>query len=85
MHVANPLYASSPRTASRAAVRVGVRALLLQLGASCLAMAEGLESPDSSEAWTLSTVYTADLLRNARGGLAVGNAYLDNLDVSLCR
>ena len=46
-------------------------------------MAEGLESAESSEAWTLSTVYTADLLRNARGGLAVGNAYLDNLDVSL--
>ncbi len=46
-------------------------------------MADGLESPDSSEAWTLATVYTADLLRNARGGLAVGNAHLDNLDVSL--
>jgi porin len=57
--------------------------LLLQLGTSGLAMAEGLESPDSSEPWTLSTVYTADLLRNSRGGLAVGNAYLDNLDVSL--
>jgi porin len=83
LHVVNLLYASSPRTASHAAVRVGVRALLLQLGASCLAMAEGPESPDSSEPWTLSTVYTADLLRNSRGGLAVGNAYLDNLDVSL--
>ena len=56
---------------------------MLQLGASFLAMAEGLESPESSQAWRLSTVYTADLLRNARGGLAVGNAYLDNLDVSL--
>lgn len=46
-------------------------------------MAEAPASAESSGAWTLSTVYTADLLRNARGGLAVGNAYLDNLDVSL--
>lgn len=75
----------SPRaaTAWHGAGRVGVRALLLQLGASCLAMAEGPESSESSEAWTLSTLYTADLLRNAHGGLAVGNAYLDNLDVTL--
>jgi porin len=56
---------------------------LLQLGVSCLAMAEEPESPESSQPWTLSTVYTADLLRNERGGVAVGNAYLDNLDVSL--
>lgn len=33
-------------------------------------------------AYQLATVYTADLWRNARGGLRTGSAYLDNLDVT---
>jgi porin len=31
----------------------------------------------------LAAVYTADLWRNTRGGLRTGNAYLDNLDLTL--
>lgn len=39
---------------------------------------------ESAESATvLSAAYTVDLLRNASGGLATGNAYLDNLDVTL--
>lgn len=54
---------------------------MLGLGAAPASF--GNESADSPEAWTLSAAYTADFLRNARGGLAVGNAYLDNLDLTL--
>ena len=74
---------ASTTEVSRGTVRLGLRALLLQLGASCAAAAEPSDSADPPGAWTFSAVYTADLLRNAHGGLDVGNAYLDNLDVSL--
>ncbi|HEX7115279.1 MAG TPA: carbohydrate porin [Steroidobacter sp.] len=33
-------------------------------------------------AYQLASVYTADLWRNARGGLRTGSVYLDNLDVT---
>jgi porin len=66
---------------ARDAVCVGIKAVLLQLG--IVADASSDESPDSRRAVTLSTAYTADLLRNAGGGLEVGNTYLDNLDLLL--
>ena len=47
---------------------------------SCLCEAAAAES---SSSWTLGSTYTADFLRNTHGGLAVGDAYLDNLDITL--
>jgi porin len=37
--------------------------------------------PKSCRGWSVEAGYTADLLRNASGGLDTGNAYLDGLDV----
>lgn len=62
-------------------LRAHLPALLLKVGAlSCLCEAAAAETPP---AWTLGGTYTADFLRNTHGGLAVGDAYLDNLDVTL--
>jgi porin len=66
---------------SRDAVCVGIKAMLLQFG--IVADARSAEGPDSRRAFTLSAAYTADLLRNASGGLEVGNTYLDNVDFML--
>lgn len=38
---------------------------------------------DAAPAIDLSVVYTAEVLRNTRGGLGTGARYLDNLDVTL--
>ncbi len=47
-------------------------------------VASGIRADEVEEpAIALSAVYTADVLRNASGGLKTGNAYLDNLDMTL--
>jgi porin len=70
-----------PQLMSREAVCVGLKAMLLQFGVA--ADARSTDDPDTRRAFTLSAAYTADLLRNASGGLEVGNTYLDNLDITL--
>lgn len=65
---------------SRDAVCLGLKALLLQLGIA--AEAAATDAPDA-RGFTLSAAYTADFLRNASGGLKVGNTYLDNLDLTI--
>lgn len=37
----------------------------------------------ATRAWQVSAAYTGEYLRNARGGLETGGAYLDNLDLQL--
>ena len=50
----------------------------------CIAMAGDVAADDApSRAWQGSATYTGEYLRNARGGLAVGGDYLDNLDLQL--
>ena len=46
-------------------------------------VAAGSESPPPAGPWSFEATYKADLLRNTHGGLAVGNAYLDNVDLTL--
>lgn len=48
-----------------------------------IGVASNICADETEPAAVLSAAYTADLLRNASGGLATGNAYLDNLDVTL--
>ncbi|MBB6096515.1 porin [Povalibacter uvarum] len=49
-----------------------------------IGVASGICADEVAEpAVALSAVYTADLLRNTSGGLKTGNAYLDNLDMTL--
>jgi porin len=63
--------------APRGAFCIGFKALALESGALPEALAE------EQHAWSFSGAYTGDLLRNSSGGLAVGNAYLDNLELAL--
>lgn len=59
-------------------------ALLALMGAAVAPSPALARAEDAAEGpWMLSAAYTADLLRNTRGGLATGNAYLDNLDLTL--
>lgn len=44
---------------------------------------ERADENDDRKVVQLAALYTADLWRNARGGLRTGNAYLDNLDLTL--
>jgi porin len=73
--------ASKPGVAQSNALCIGLKALFLEV--AVVSCACGSELSESQPAWTLAGTYTADLLRNTRGGLAPGNAYLDNLDISL--
>jgi porin len=63
--------------------RRSIRSRLLALSATSLAALCDGALAEAPPAWTLTGTYTADLLRNTRGGLATGNAYLDNLDLTL--
>jgi porin len=57
-----------------------VLVLVLCCGASG-ALATEPRNDERERAWHLSATYSADLLRNLSGGLAVGSAYLDNLEL----
>jgi porin len=59
----------------------GAVALVAMQGAAGLARAEC--PGDACAAYHFATTYTGDLLRNTGGGLRQGDAYLDNLDVTL--
>ena len=68
----------------RNVVCLGLKALLLEVGGGACACAAELPPPDDGgDTWTLAGAYTVDLLRNAHGGLATGDAWLDNLDLAL--
>src|SRR5262245_61640711 len=67
----------------RNVVCLGLKALLLEVGGGATYAAELPWPDDSEEAWTLAGAYTVDLLRNAQGGLATGDAWLDNLELAL--
>ena len=61
-----------------AAVAVSLPLAFLMAPAALAADCEG-DAPCS--AWSVEAGYTADLMRNTRGGLGVGSAYLDALDL----
>ena len=58
-------------------------AILLAVAATPAAATDCAEPGESGcSAWSLDAAYTADLWRNASGGLERGNAYLDGLDLT---
>jgi porin len=65
-------------------LRTGLATMLFttQLGAVAEANEAGRAKADTP-AYDFDVVYTADIWRNARGGLRTGAVYLDNLDLTL--